>query len=114
MNGQRGLRVLDRLIGAKVEQALHGQVGILANSGRVGALWPQHAELPSQLVLPRRGPVGVQQIPLIEHRVRHRSNPVETSRMKIPWFHAHGSLTRSALSNRSMTESQLVRPCSAL
>jgi len=92
---------------AQIKQALHRQMRVLADCRRFGALRTEHSELPSQLVLARGRPVGVEQIPLIEHRVSHRTNSVD----------AHCSLTRSAssaLSSRSITESQLVRPCSAL
>ena len=88
---------------------------VLADAGRVGALWPKHPELPSQLVLARGRPVRVQQVPLIEHRVSHSTDSVDDlgpdRDLRVD---AHGLLTRSALSSRSTTESQLVRPCSAL
>ena len=105
---------------AQIKQALHGQVRVLADSGRVGALRPKHPELPSQLVLARGRPVRIQQVPLIEHRVSHGTNSVEAiwpewgAGSEPAGVDAHCLLTRSALSSRSTTESQLVRPCSAL
>ena len=62
---------------AQVNQALHGQMRVLADSRRVRALRPKHPELPSQLVLARGRPVRIQQVPLIEHRVSYGTNSVE-------------------------------------
>ena len=79
-----------------------------------GALRTQYAELPSHLVLPRGCSIGVEQVALIEHRIRHGANPIQIDPTRSHRLRAHGSPTRSALSSRSTTESHVVRPCSAL
>ena len=45
----------------------------------VSANWPwrDHAELPAELVLPRRRPVGVQDVALVEHGVGDLAGPLE-------------------------------------
>ena len=59
-----------------VDQELRRQAGVFADTrvGRAGR--PHHAELPPGLVLGRRRSVGIQQVPLVEHRVGDGAGPI--------------------------------------
>ena len=86
---------------ARPQEALRREVGVLSQSGRGRPGRAEHAELPPHLVLGRRRPVGVEQIPLVEDGVSGQPGQGE----------GHGRSPREACSSSVVTaSSQVVWP----
>ena len=96
--------------GRSAQQALGRQTRVLAQTVLGRVLWSEYAELPSELVLGRGGPVGIEQVALVEHGVGDAPGLRE----------AHGTpsgtvagVGGAAASRDSIVASQVVRPWAA-
>src|SRR3954463_5346674 len=113
VHGHRRRTGLALLGHAEPQQALHREVGLLTHAGGGRSRRAEHAELPPHLVLGRGGPVGIQQVALVEdgggsepgERERHRPLPFAAG------CAPSASGSRAPASSAMTASSQLVSPC---
>ena len=78
----RGLR-LEQALGALSPRVRRARNRLLDRSARLDPLARgEHTELPANPVLRRRPPIRVEQVALVEHRVRHRARRLPTRRRR--------------------------------